>query len=201
MAAPDNQASFFRAEAEHQLEVVDRPHTVIRTRHKLLLQARRKSRFYVRTYTFTGSGIEKDPLILSGRDELGHATHRLHGPVLRDRDERLFLIDLGREYAAGEQVEVEFKQTFLNLDRTMSQFLGHTAEQDCRRLNFRVLIPAEFRGSAVMLKAHHSHMSQAEVRVPLEPEDFMGKYGETHLFSHEEHRPVAGYNYRIEWKV
>ena len=113
--AYEEDADFLRTHAEHQLEVMDRQCMTIRTRHKLTLEARRTSRFFQRPYTWTGSGIEKDPEIISGSDDLGHATHRLHGPIIRSGTKRIFIIDLGREYQSGETVEVEFKQTLLDL--------------------------------------------------------------------------------------
>jgi hypothetical protein len=136
---------FQRIHADHQLEILDRSHTTIRTKHLLTLEASRTSRFYHRYYKWTGSGIEKDPIFVSGRDELGHATHRMHGPIIQNGAQRLFLVDLGREYQPGERVQLEFKQTLLDLDGKMERFLGIAVNPGCQSFTLRVLVPEEIR--------------------------------------------------------
>lgn len=200
MAYADD-ADFFRVRAEHQLEILDRKCTTLRTRHKLTLQAQRKSRFYQRAYIWTGSGIEKDPEIISGRDDLGHATHKLHGPVIRSGTRRLFIIDLGRDYHPGETVEVEFKHTLLDLENKMTPFLGQDATTGCQSLKLTVLIPSSFNATAWRRSSHVSNPDIATYQASLPPLRHPSKFADTDSFTWTIANPEVGYNYRITWKV
>jgi hypothetical protein len=199
--AYSDDADFFRVHAEHQLELLDRQCTTIRTRHRLTLRAQRTSRFYQRAYIWTGSGIEKDPEILSGRDELGHATHRLHGPIIRSGTQRIFIIDLGREYHNGESVVVEFKHTLLDLENRMEPFLGQDATAGCESLTLTVLIPTSFKATAWQRQSHTSTPDIATYQKAVAPQVHPSKFAETDSFSWAIGSPEVGFNYRIIWKV
>jgi hypothetical protein len=199
--AYSDDADFFRVHAEHQLEILDRKCTTVRTRHKLTLRAQRTSRFFQRAYVWTGSGIEKDPEIISGLDGLGHATHKLHGPVIRSGIKRLFIIDLGRDYHRGESVEVEFKQTLLDLESRMSPFLGQDTTTGCESLKLTVLIPSSFNANAWTRQSHISTPEMAVAQTALEPDSHPSKFADTDSFSWTIEEPRLGYNYRIIWKV
>jgi hypothetical protein len=100
------------------------------TTHRYELEALMGGRFFERRYNWTGAGIEKTPIIESGRDVLGHAHHRLHGPVIYEGQWRILLVDLGRDVAPGERESVEIKHTFIDTAGTFQPFLGHTVHSD-----------------------------------------------------------------------
>jgi len=192
---------FSRVHADHQLEILDRSHATIRTKHLLTLEARRTSRFYHRYYRWTGSGIEKDPIFVSGRDELGHATHRMHGPIIQTGALRLFLVDLGREYQTGERVDLEFKQTLLDLDGKMERFLGIAVNPGCQSFTLRVLIPEAISVKASALKFPTSSSATPSWKGPVVARPTDGRYGRTNELTFSDTDPQAGFSYQIVWNL
>lgn len=188
---------FHRRSVEHALEIQDVSSRTIRSLHTWHLVSHRPSRFFERRYEWTGTGIEKDPLVLSGKDPLGHARHRLHGPVIRDGITRIYLVDLGRTCAIGEEELVQVEHLFVDVEGTFRPFLTHKANEGCEEIRLRVAMPLEI---ATVVR---SDMIPNGSTTPLSS-DVMAPTalgGRMNLYEYTYHirTPILGTTYRITW--
>ncbi len=194
-----NPQDFVQVNVQHELQVYDRSLMTMRSEHILHLRARRPSRFFERTFSWSGTGIEKDPKVRSGKDALGHATHRLHGPLVRNGEERIYLIDLGRRLKPGEEEIVEVEQWFIDAGRTFQPFLGHTARIGCEGIDLRVRLPDSLKAQ-VHEERRRPGVHMPYRREPLLPMDRPGNHG-YHDYKVNVSDPEPGVNMRIAWRV
>lgn len=182
----------------HALEFVDDDLRTVRNLAKFDLAATRDERFFRRKYTWSGSGIEKPPQVLSGRDNLGHAHHRLHGPIIREGVERVYLVDLGREFRKGEQVSLVLQQTFIDVDGTLEPFLACMAREGSKELRLQVSFPA---GMHLKVKAqkHPGGSSVPTEAIYIEAEQEKKEGGLRAVYRHREVDPSPGTNFKLTW--
>lgn len=189
--APD----IFRSVAvSSRLEVVDRLSTTFLTTLWLEIEALIRARFFEKRYTWTGGGIEKIPTIESGRDSLGHAHHRLHGPVIYSESRRTFLIDLGRDLQTKERETLEIKQTFIDTHGTFRPFLGHI-------LHSPLQPPPDTLVLQVQLHKTFKRDVRWEIRRAGEPTVLSSEplAGQSGLYTWEVPNIKSGHHYRIDW--
>jgi hypothetical protein len=178
--------------------IVEPSSRTIRTWHEFKIRACRRERFFERQFTFSGGGIEKEPVITSGVDELGHARHKLHGPVIREGKERLMLVDLGRWLEPEEVEVVQIEHTFIDPEGRFEPFLGAFVKPECQRISIEVLLPnidhlavraEECPPESALPRSRHVLGSRSEVVDGISYE----------LFEKTWVNPEAGTNVRISW--
>ena len=129
---------------DHRLEVVDRSATTFRSEHYFDMKAREPSRFFIREYGWTGSGMasEQVPELVTGIDKWGFPLQRVHGPVVIENNLRILVIDLGRTISKGERVEVRFKHKMKDLSNTFQSRLSFAPSRKIRgTLKLSVSLP------------------------------------------------------------
>jgi hypothetical protein len=95
------------------------------TEHLYFLRAVGRSRFFARKFVWTGGDIGELPELMTPFDKWGYPTQRIHGPLIKDGQFHIMLIDLGRTIEVGEDVEVHFRHNLKNLNATFKPFFGH----------------------------------------------------------------------------
>jgi hypothetical protein len=141
-------SSFSFCSADHHLEVVDRRSTTFRSEHTFKIIANVESRFFVRDYTWTGSGVEREkpPEVVADIDVWGMPSFRMHGPLLVEGNSRIMVVDLGRTLGVGEEEAVTFKHHMKDLAGTFRPFLSIKPSTKIRdRLDLRLTLP-DWRG-------------------------------------------------------
>ena len=131
-------------DVEHQLEIVDRRATTFRSEHTFVIEALVPSRFFPRTYFWTGSGVEKEqvPEVISDIDAWGLPKQRIHGPLIVEGSSRTLIVDLGRTIEKKEKETVKFRHKMRDLNGTFEPRLGvHPSTQVKNRIELRVIIP------------------------------------------------------------
>lgn len=139
---------------EHQLEVVDRSSTTFRSEHKFSIEATLPSRFFIRDFFWTGSGQEKEPVpeVVSEIDTWGFPIHRIHGPLVREGNSRILIVDLGRTIGIGEKELVHFRHRMKDLEGTFRPFFKVKPSSKIRdSLVLRVVLP-EWEGLRVLYR-------------------------------------------------
>lgn len=137
-------STFSFCSAEHHLEVVDRRSSTFRSEHSFRIRANVESRFFVRDYFWTGSGVEREkpPEIVSEVDVWGMPMHRMHGPLLVEGNFRILVVDLGRTLGVGEEETVIFRHQMKDLDGTFKPFFRFKPSTQIRdSLDIRLTLP------------------------------------------------------------
>lgn len=193
-------AGFRQVDVMHSLEFVDDSLLTIRHEAHYVLEATRPERFFRRRFTWTGGGIEKSPELKSGRDSSGYQRQRVHGPLIREGEERLLLIDLGREFETGESVELGLRQTFIDVDASMEPRLGYLVQEGCNRVELRVAFP-ESLDVAVKRQTYDGSSTKPNEVAFIDPvaEEKEGGVRATYIWPIES--PIRGRRYRIVWDV
>lgn len=136
-------SSFRVVDVSHTYEVVDARWMAVRTRHKFVLEAIHPNRLFLREYTWANEfGIEKRPVILSGKTQSGIASHRIQGPVIiGEQGSRIAVIDLGRTVDPGERETVEIEHFFVRVDPGADGFVGELAKDGCNSVELTAILP------------------------------------------------------------
>jgi hypothetical protein len=192
-------AGFRHVRVFHALEFVDIDLRTARNLASFDLEALRPERFFRRSYSWSGVGVEKPPQVLSGRDPLGHAHHRVHGPVLRSGDDRLYLVDLGRTFEQGETESLQLQQTFIDTEGTLKPFLGCTARPGCQHLQLQVIFPNHVQLQVKAETRHRGSRTPIEVSI-LSSTQERKTGGIRQVFTFETTNPTSGTNFRISWE-
>lgn len=184
----------------HELIVVDSQSRTIKSKHTFHIKAARPARFFERVFEWTGSGLEKDPIVTSGVDERKHQHHRLHGPVLKNGMERHYLVDLGRTLEAGDEEVVCLEQTFIDVRGTFEPILSQTIRSGCDEIDLRVHLPSSLRFE-VTVEERPKGVELASSIEPIEPDlnPTIGIPGYT-TYRLLRRAPAKGMNYGICWK-
>lgn len=177
----------------HLFEILDGSGTVHKSTDTYLIRANQRLRFHERRYRWTGSGVHKDPVILSGYDASGRQHHRLHGPVVRHGEWHIFLVDLGRDLAVGEEETVKFEQKFIDEARTFNPFHNVSIRQPRGYVELRLKLPEAL---AINVRACESSMVPDG---PVRADQTLEKDPESGEFIYRVERPVIGHSYAIRW--
>lgn len=153
-----------------------------------------KARFFEKRYTFTGAGIEKTPIIASGRDPLGHARHRLHGPVIYEGDRRILLVDLGRDVALGDRELLEIKQTFIDTTGTFEAFLGRIVPSAPQLVPEKLVLEVQLHRT--MKRNVRWEVRRVEASTPSSSESLTGQDGR---YIWNVPNIEQDHDYRIDW--
>lgn len=200
MSARDPIGGFQWEHVYHTMHALDVSLMTVRTRHRFDLLAIRRERFFERRVDWTGSGIEKDPQILSGKDALGHSRHQLHGPVIRDGITRIMLIDLGRRLEPGDREVVEIEHTFIDVERTLKPFLGAFAREGTKTVTLSLILPDKFVGT-VRSEKHPPDSKLPISQEFVQPEVCMLDGIPYRQYVLKEPDAQPGSNYRLSWNA
>ncbi len=184
----------------HRLRVVDMSGMTIRTWHRFELEAKLPTRFFERRSRWTGHGVEKPPNVSSVRSDMQTKRHRLHGPILREGEWRIMLIDLGRTLEKNDTETVAFSQLYIDAQGSFKPFLGATAKDGTRHLELVVELPLSYRGD-VYFDTRKPGESSLESRDKLVPGPSVGK-GEgdvSYQLYRQTLRVKSGWYYQIAW--
>ncbi|MBY2987007.1 MULTISPECIES: hypothetical protein [Rhizobium] len=136
--------SFEFSAVEHQLEIVDRNSTTFRSEHKYWIKAEKATRFFIRHYVWTGSGVEKEPIpeLVTEVDDWGFPHQRIHGPLLCEEASRILIVDLGRMIDEGENEFVHFRHRMKDLKATFKPMLSVQPTKKVKeRIVLRIIVP------------------------------------------------------------
>ncbi|GAA3327938.1 hypothetical protein [Paeniglutamicibacter sulfureus] len=191
------EPGFAVVRVEHSYTVLDSRWMAIRTSHRFELTALRAERFFLRSYTWDNEvGIEKAPMIKTGRNPSGTSSHRLQGPVIVGRGgARLAVVDLGRVFQPGETEVLELDHFFVRTNPDNYGFVGHVAKEDCKEIVLKAVLPARPNLRPRFLCGHTGSDDWAEDD-PIEPITDLESRLE---FSHRVINPAQGLRYRIQW--
>ena len=188
---PTTNLPFELLEVESTYRVVDSvKHEYVR---RDLARLRYDARFYERRFRWTGTTDHLiAPEVLSETDA---GRHRLHGPVVRENDDAVFIIDLGQTIAARRKVEIITKHNLLDEHGTFQPYLRHRVSSETANLTLRVILPPESLASAKPFVLSAASMARHDVpkSIRVSEESDLGTY------SIEVTRPRVGYVYGIEW--
>lgn len=137
--------SFEFLATEHQLEVVDRNSTTFRSEHKYWLKASRPERFFIRQYSWSGAGVEREPVpeVVTSVDKWGFPKQRIHGPLLCEDKQRTLIVDLGRTLSEGEEEFIHFRHKMKDLNRKFEPRLSaKPTTKVTNQILLRVTLPA-----------------------------------------------------------
>lgn len=187
-----------RTRVAHRLRALSSDHRTLVTQHEFRLRASRATRLFQRRYAWSGTGVENRPVVDPNTDPIGHATHRLLGPVLYEpENSRLVVVDLGRTLEVGEEVTVRISHRFVDTGGTFNRFLGHTAGDDCEGLTIAVMLPkADWNVTAV------ERFKNAEKPHQVRKIDAVKQIvGRAETLDHEwvVEKPQQGVSYSIQW--
>jgi hypothetical protein len=181
----------------HTYTVLDGRWMSIRTEHRFHLEALRRERFFLRPYMWDNEvGIEKLPIIKTGRNPSGTSSHRLQGPVIAgQRGSRLALIDLGRVFDVGEPETLEIEHFFVRTDPGDYGFVGHAAVRGCTEILLEAFLPVRSDLRPRIMCGYVDTPGWRE-NDPISP---IGQKGSRLHFQHVVTDPEPGVRYRIQW--
>ncbi len=164
-----------------------------------MVEATLPSRFFVREYYWTGSGVEKEPVpeLVSDIDAWGFPLQRIHGPLIVEGQARIVLVDLGRTINVGEQETLVFRHKMKDLGGSFRPFLRVRPTKAIENvLRLTVVLP-EWSG----LRVQYLRFTHDTEKV-IESEEIMGRSAcEGRLvFEKEIFKPNRNnMGHRIEW--
>ncbi|MGB0871991.1 MAG: hypothetical protein ACPGYP_02520 [Solirubrobacterales bacterium] len=142
--------------------------------------------------------MESDPVFVTGVDQLGYRRHRLHGPVLREGQSRIFLVNLGHLFNPGDQETVEFTHTFIDIEKTFEPRLGIATHNEMAQVELRVVLPIEIE-SNVFIEEHvtgqHGAIDRHSI-TGITSDD--GRYS---AFEWRTDTPKVGMTYQLTWTM
>lgn len=196
-AISDSEHIFTKARVAHTLEVLDDSCTTFRSEHIFLIRAELRSRFFLRRFKWTGSDDEEEPELETTYDKWGHPTQRVHGPVIREGQWRIVVVDLGRALEIGEEDNLHFRHRLRDLNGKFEPFLGHSPKPGTQHINLKVVLP-ESLSKDVIFDERMLDTDKVIDSVPLS-----GQSVDQNRFVFEKEIPNPAQQnraYRIRWK-
>lgn len=181
----------------HSYMVLDSRWMSIRTTHRFELSAVRRERFFLRYYVWDNEvGIEKPPIIRTGRNPSGTSSHRLQGPVITgEKGSRLAVVDLGRVLDVDEPETLELEHFFVRTDPDNYGFVGHAALKGCEEILLEAFLPARHDLNPRFMCGYVGTTDWKE-NDAISP---AGQQGSRLHFQHVITDPEPGVRYRIHW--
>lgn len=143
---PGHGSVFMVLSCEHVLEVLDDNSTTFRSEHKFLVQALLPSRFFERSYLWSGTDHTDAPEVSCPTDLWGHPLNRVHGPVIREGPARIVLVDLGRQLPVGETATVCISHELRDFGATFQPRLGVRGRPGLKSAVLSVILPSRLAG-------------------------------------------------------
>lgn len=141
-AIRDLQGAFARPSVSHHFEVVDDASTTFRSEHIFRVKAQIQTRFFLRQYYWTGSGVdEPQPELVCAYDTWGFPKHKLHGPIIVEGSSRTVLVDLGETYDVGAEDTIHFQHRLKDLERRFQPHIGHVPKPGTKEVSLSVTLP------------------------------------------------------------
>lgn len=191
---------FRRVRVEHEIRIFDDSAMTMHTRHMYHVRCIRESRFFHRRYSWSGTGVESIPEVVTDRDDIGHQIQRLHGPVLNEGGKRrLCLVDLGQTYELGMKTEVEMRHRFIDTEQTFAPFFGHVAEEGLELLSLTVLLPSTF-SDTVEARSRPARSDRPTRNYDLIRDHVVDNRIKFDSFKLIQKDPAVGWDYSITWK-
>lgn len=163
------QGGLIVREVHHSLEVLDDNSTTFRSDHSFTVEAEIPSRFFVRSYRWTGTDETDTPELDSAYDIWGHPVQRLHGPVIREGQTRIVLVDLGRTLQVGEIERIRIRHSLRDFGKSFQPRLGRQARPGLQQLTLTVTLPAPLADNVIYQE------SEVDSRKVLETEILTGE--------------------------
>jgi hypothetical protein len=178
----------------HCYTVLDGASTSFHVTDTMRFRARTRLRFYERRYRWTGSGVERSPEMIVNDDDPTSELHRVHGPVVRSDEDRIFLIDLGRDLARGEVATVTYRQALIDRHGMCQPFHRKAVRHPLDQLVLEVVLPPELQSNVrwvvtSLLTDEPVQPSQPVMANPSDPNSFRVAI---------EH-PEVGHRFGIHW--
>lgn len=191
-SVPTSNRPFDLLEVESTYEVVDDvKHTYTRRDVARLVY---DARFYERRYRWTGSQTQAiEPEVLSSS---GNVHHKIHGPVLREGDDAVFLVDLGQTLAAKRKVEITTRHVLLDEGGTFQPYLRQRVSSAIGSLTLRVKVPPSTFVNVNPFMMHANTLARHATPKKLE---VVENDSATGTFAVRIEEPRIGYAYGIEW--
>jgi hypothetical protein len=181
----------------HTYTVLDSRWTSIRTAHRFELEALRRERFFMRSYVWNNEvGIEKPPIITTGKNPSGTSSHRLQGPVISgEHGSRLAVIDLGRVFSIGEPETLKLEHFFVRTNPDDHGFVGHIAVTGCAEIALEAFLPVrdDLRPRVMCGHVGAKGWKENDTIIPI------AEAGSRLHFRHVIANPEPGMRYRISW--
>jgi hypothetical protein len=175
--------------------VQDRSDTVHTYLHSERFEAVQPMRFFRRWYQWSGTGQEHEPAALSQSDD-GLYAHRVHGPLIREGAERVYLVYLGRELSRGERDLVTTQQKFIDEQGTFQPYLRHHMRAPLEKLELEVILPRELASNVRTEQIDLVSGRSLSAAVPLQD---MGDLEGLCHYSYRVKTPRVGVRYGIKW--
>lgn len=154
---------------------------------------RHPARFYERRFNWTGTTTQwTTPEVSSSTDGV---EHKVHGPLLNEGNDKLFLIDLGCYVAPNRAIEISTCQKLLDEGRSSRPHLQHAIRRSIGKIRLAVRLPHNLATNlrAVYASnsdgARHDFPDHASFKVD---SDQLGAVLETA-------EPQVGFTYGIHW--
>lgn len=193
----DSEHIFAKVRVAHTLEVLDDSCTTFRSEHVFLLRAELRSRFFLRRYKWTGSDDDQEPELETTYDKWGHPTERIHGPVIREGQWRIVVVDLGRSLEVGEERTLHFRHRLKDLNGKFEPYLGHSPKPGTQHISLKVILPPSMSREVV----YDDRVLDTENVVEAQP--LVGKPVDGKVVFEKEIPSPAQQNrgYRIRWHI
>lgn len=198
--------TFREKRVESTYTVLDHESMAVRSSHKYLLESVGNQRFYSREYFWdSAGGIEKDPMLLSGRDSNGMQRHRVLKPVIQEPDgRRIAVVDLGRTFSTGETEELEMEYFFVSVAPKPPSFVGYIAREGCEHVELHAILPRRILKSRVLSRVWMPGAANSSQDEPMEPDvpvksQWISRPDDWVHYSFKVPAPSPGWKYRIQW--
>jgi hypothetical protein len=138
---------FLKTHVSHHMEVLDEAATSFRSEHVYVIKARGRCRFFCRRFRWTGGDTIQEPDVVCDYDQWGHPRHRMHGPVIKEGDWFIWLIDLGQTLEVGKEDIVHLRHSLHSLNGTFEPFLNFgIGNGGVEHVTLAVTLPPAFIG-------------------------------------------------------
>ncbi|WP_309130354.1 hypothetical protein [Brevibacterium sp.] len=198
-------SSFKEEVVESSYTVLDAKSMTIKSGLKILLRAVKPQRFYIRQYYWSSSGgVEKPPIVKSGRDVNGTRRHKLLRPVVESTSGgRFAVVDLGRIILPDETEEIEFETFLISVNPKSPSHLGHVAKDGCEKIVLRAVVPKEIIRGRVLQRVWlpNADDSSADLvaQVDSEPPEHVPDPRRWVSYTYSIDNPKPGNRYRLQW--
>lgn len=140
--------SFLQRHSIHKLTVLDAEFMTFKSEHELHLEALRTERFFLRQFQWTGISSETEliPEIISEHDKFGVPRHRLHGDMICEGNNRMYIIDLGRTLAIGDVDTVKIAHTLRDFEKKFEPIMSvgpRASTSEIQKLELAIQVPVD----------------------------------------------------------
>jgi hypothetical protein len=171
--------------AELTYEVLDGSAVSHSFRKQVKVRATQPVRFFENTFHWTGRGRIEPPV-------LANPQHSVHGPMILEGDQQVWMIYLGRQLAEGELETIELTQTLVDQQGVAQPYLRFSVVNPLDKLVLRVALPTSIQNH---VRSEVWDLSRGRFRAP--PELMLPR--DNGMFVVEVDDPIVGVRYGVSW--